>query len=493
MKTAAYFLILMPVLLLLSACKESSSSHSTPHHQPTTQTAVDSELRALINRHQLTGNPMKGKVLPKINSPVVQLGRDLFFSKALSGNRDTACVACHHPVLGGGDNLSLPIGVDASVQDFLGPGRQHASNAHGYDGGPTVPRNAPTTFNIAAWDKVLFHDGRIETLNNTHFRTPDSSFGAADPIAGTNLVHAQARFPVTSPEEMKGFSVDAIQDATNAEMRYFVAARMGAYDMYVPPLEKPDYWLGRFRTAFNRPQAKPKEIITEQNISFLLGEYQRSQNFSYSPWRDYVEGDKYALSAAAKKGALLFYRKKAEGGANCVSCHSGDFFTDQNFHNIGMPQIGRGKKDGANGVEDFGRFRESKNANDKYAFRTPTLLNVEVTGPWGHAGAYTSLKNVIRHHANPAAALDNYDYSQLTQSGIQHTDKLYANTRKAIDSPNHVSGNLYLSDTQINQLIAFMHSLTDPCTKDHECLKPWITDSHSDRDPNGDQLNAVNL
>lgn len=493
MKINAHFFILSITLPFLTACMESSTSHPIIHQTPIAQTSIDTQLNKLIDRHALTGNPMRGKVLPKIHTASSQLGKDLFFSKALSGNRDTACVACHHPLLGGGDRLSLPIGVDASVQDFLGPGRQHASGAHGYDGGPPVPRNAPTTFNIAAWDKVMFHDGRIEALGNTKFRTPDSQFGTSDPFGGSNLVHAQARFPVTSREEMKGFSVETLEDTTNAETRYFVAARMGAYDKYVTPIEQPDYWLERFRTALNRPNAKPNEIITEQNISFLLGEYQRSQNFSYSPWRDYIEGDQYALSSAAKKGALLFYQRQSEGGANCVSCHSGDFFTDQDFHNIGMPQFGRGKGDGDGGTDDFGRFRETKKDQDKYAFRTPTLLNVEVTGPWGHVGAYTSLEAVIRHHANPAVALENYDYGQLDQPGIQNTDKLYTQTRKAIDSPNHVNSNLDLSDAQVYQLVEFMKSLTDPCTKDRECLAPWITDSNSDRDPNGDQLNAVNL
>ena len=53
-------------------------------------------------------------------------------------------------------------------------------------------------------------------------------------------------------------------------------------------------------------------------------------------------------------------KSKKHGGADCASCHSGDFFTDEAFHNIGMPQMGRGKGDGAGKEEDFGRFRETK-------------------------------------------------------------------------------------------------------------------------------------
>ena len=116
------------------------------------------QLRTIINQNKLTGDPSSGRHLPQITDPLPQLGLKLFFTKALSGNNDTACVSCHHPVLGGDDDLSLSIGVDADAPDLLGPGRTHPD-------GPTVPRNAPTTFNVALWDQVMFHDGRVESLD----------------------------------------------------------------------------------------------------------------------------------------------------------------------------------------------------------------------------------------------------------------------------------------------------------------------------------------
>ncbi|HBC20167.1 MAG TPA: cytochrome-c peroxidase, partial [Alcanivorax sp.] len=118
-------------------------------------------------------------------------GMQLFFSKGLGGDLDSACVSCHHPMLGGGDDLSLSIGVEAVQPDLLGPGRLHLSTGTHFDGGPTVPRNAPSTFNIVFYDEVLFHDGRVESLDKTAglngagggIRTPDSAFGVADPDA----------------------------------------------------------------------------------------------------------------------------------------------------------------------------------------------------------------------------------------------------------------------------------------------------------------------
>jgi cytochrome c peroxidase len=104
--------------------------------------------------------------------------------------------------------------------------------------------------------------------------------------------------------------------------------------------------------------------------------------FVDTPVKRFIAGDDSALSGDAKLGALLFY-----GEAGCGGCHSGNFFTDEAFHVVSMPQVGRGKgNNGVNGNDDFGRFRESGVEADRYAFRTPSLINTAVTGPWGHAG-----------------------------------------------------------------------------------------------------------
>jgi len=160
-----------------------------------------------------------------------------------------------------------------------------------------------------------------------------------------------------------------------------------------------------------------------------------------------------------------------------------------------MPQIGRGKGDGTLKNDDFGRFRETGKQADMYAFRTPALLNTTATGPWGHAGSYTTLEAVIRHHLNPQEALDNYDFNQLS-SDIQ-TVYLVDNTQKAINvlEANRLAGlptiqKMSLSDNQIAQLIEFLNTLTDPCVEDRACLSKWIRDEN-DNDPDSMRLNAV--
>ncbi|MEW5250656.1 cytochrome-c peroxidase [Microbulbifer sp. 2201CG32-9] len=395
------------ILILAVGC-EDNRRQNTVNTQSVGEDSPEAELRELVSAKGLSGDPAEGRVLPTIDDPVAQLGMKLFFSKALGGDMNVACVSCHHPVLGGGDDLSLPIGVDAEIVDLLGPGRFHSMAGEHFDGGPTVPRNAPSTFNIGLWDQVLFHDGRLESLgktagvngdDNRGIRTPDVSFGEADPEAGDNLAVAQARFPVTSPEEMKDFG--AMAGTTNAEVRAFLAQRIGGYGTPPGGTLSPNEWLLEFQAAFNDVDSTPEELVTFENITKAIAAYERSQVFVETPWKAYVQGDSSAISDSAKRGALVFFRSIGEGGADCASCHSGDFFTDEQFHVVAMPQIGRGKGDGTYGDDDFGRFRETGDEKDKYAFRTPTLLNTTVTGPWGHAGGYTSLAAAVRHHLNP--------------------------------------------------------------------------------------------
>ena len=87
----------------------------------------------------------------------------------------------------------------------------------------------------------------------------------------------------------------------------------------------------------------------------------------------------------------------------------------------------------------FGRFRETGNANDIYHFRTPSLLNVEMTAPYGHAGAYGTLEEMVRHYNNPNGSVDDYfdnsEWCDLPQfSGVTNCENLY--------SRNHTSSAL---------------------------------------------------
>lgn len=437
--------------------------------QVTNTNELDRNLSALISQNKLTGTPVADHPIPDIKSPKAQLGMKLFFSKSLGGDNTTACASCHHPMLGGGDGLSLSIGVDADQPDAFGADRNKIGFKH-----TQVPRNAPTTFNIAFWKKVMFHDARIERLGEFDITTPDMPYPKADPLAGDTLVQAQARFPITSVEEMRGGYLD---ESLNQTLRRALASRLMKN------------WLDDFRLGFSEPNGTVEDLITEQNYSEAIAEYERSQVFINNPWKSYIEGNKNAISNSAKQGAMLFYSDQKQGGAGCVSCHSGNFFTNEKAYNTAMPQIGIGKKNGKTGSNDYGCSLVSNNESDKFRFRTPTLLNVEVTGPWGHDGAYTSLEGIIKHMLSPIESALNYNPQQLKQKNIDTRD-VYNNTLEAIEAGIDLKAKFEIFNDDVKHLISFLKTLTDPCVNDRNCLSSWIPNI-DDNDPDGLMLHAV--
>ncbi len=505
-RTVSLICLAMAGLLFLAGCGQQNARGSI-----TRAPDIDVQLHALIDQHALTGDPSTGRDLPSIHEPLAQLGKQLFFTKALGGDRDVACVSCHHPLLGGGDGLSLSVGVGAEDPDVLGPGRRHDYRGRGAadpdaDGGPNVPRNAPTTFNVAFYDAVLFHDGRIESIGRLPGRngagsgiiTPDSLFRSADPAAGANLVEAQARFPLISENEMLGFGFP--QRRRGDALRAHLSGRLGNYGAGRGELAHTG-WLTEFRRVFGRPEADAESLITFVTINRAIAAYQRSQVFVDTPWKKYVEGDTTALSDPQKRGALLFLRTPEQGGADCARCHAGDFFTDERFHVLAMPQIGAGKTNGPYRDHDNGRFKVSQRARDKYAFRTPSLLNVAVTGPYSHSGAYDSLRDVVRHHLDPAAAVAGYDYSlqslrQFSGTGFnypharENTERALAKLLADRESGADKGTVVVLSDDQFDDLMAFLDALTDPCVTDPACLAPWLPDP-GDTGPDGLRLDAI--
>lgn len=510
-------LLISSISLLLTACggggsSDDVTSSTSDNTQDNAQedstpalTANDEQLQSLISDLNLTQNSIADRNLPDISDPLPQLGMKLFYSKSLGGEMDSACVTCHHPSLGGGDELSLPVGVDAVSPDLLGEGRVHEGSV------PLVPRNAPTVFNIGLWDSGLFWDSRVESIGKesgsngslSGIRTPDSSFGVADSNAGANLVAAQARFPVTSAEEMKTDNFETGSD--NETIRSHLAARLGDYGVGSGELNTNE-WLIEFQTAFG-VSSDTSNLVTFDNITQAIGEYERSMVFVNNPWRNYLDGDTTALTEDQKAGAILFFERTQNGGAGCAACHNGELFSDEQHHVVAFPQFGPGKGDGGTN-DDFGRERETGDSDDRYRFRTPSLLNIAVSAPYGHVGAYETLEDVVRHYTNPRGQVDDFfdegGWCSLTQfQDVTNCTSLYpnaeANTNRALaklgderdNGTARFNQNPRLSPTEVNQLVAFLEALTDPCVEDRTCLNPWIPDTSSSG-PDGNQLNATN-
>lgn len=455
--------------------------------------ALDQQISVLLDDQGITGDPTTGLTIPSIDDPLSQLGMKLFFSKSLGGEFDSGCVTCHHPALGGTDNLTLSVGVEAIDVDLLGPGRRKTNGAF------PIPRNAPTTFNSVLYRQGLFWDSRIKQLDSG-IRTPESAFDTPSPNAGSSLLIAQAKFPVTSNEEMKTerFEPGANNDAIQAHL----AARIGGYDGLFNAADEltNNRWPEEFQAAFGSSESA-ESLVTYDNIAQALASYEASQVFINTPWKNYIDGNNSAISDEAKQGAVLFFTSEQDGGGDCSRCHSGDFFSDEDHHVIGFPQIGPGTGDGVTRDDDFGLGRETGNADDRYRFRTPSLLNASMTAPYGHAGGYQTLQEVVRHYDRPNRAEDIFDDNDwctpIADENVNDCNALFpnalANTQRAQnaldDQPQDESINgINLNNNDINAIVAFIETLTDPCIQDRSCIAPWIPEATGG--PDGNQLNA---
>ena len=385
----------------------------------------------------------------------VELGKNLFFDKILSGNQNISCATCHHSLTDTGDGLSLPVGEGGAG---LGVTRDTGTGADAIH--ERVPRNAPPVFNLGAREmQVLFHDGRVEVDGSqpSGFRSPA---GNDLPLILDNVLAAQAMFPVTSGTEMAGqLGENAIADAAAAGdlplVWELIAQRLRAIPGYV------DLFLEVY------PELGSADEITYAHAANAIAAFEafawRADN---SPFDRYLRGQGSAMTPAQKRGMRLFY-----GKANCASCHSGAFQTDLQFHAIAMPQVGPGKGDNLDGYndghDDLGRERVTGDAADRLKFRTPPLRNVALTAPYGHAGAYDTLEAVIRHHLDPVAGITYYDPSQLT---LPERDDLNLIDLVVMEDPARVAmiadhNELEPADLQekdIADLVEFMHALTDP-------------------------------
>ncbi|MBL8096441.1 MAG: hypothetical protein JNL73_19840 [Anaerolineales bacterium] len=390
----------------------------------------------------------------------VALGRALFFDPELSGNRDVACATCHLPAYATGDGLALPIGTGGRG---LGPARQ-ADPARN-----RVPRNAPDVLfrGADAWISV-FWDGRVWGAPEPGYMSPADAYL---PAGLDNILAAQALFPLTSRDEMRGLTGDLDVLGAPNELAEIPDEDFDAiWEGVVARLRRiPDYE-PLFSSAF--PEVASDGIGIAHVANALAAFEIQAGNHPASPWDRYLAGDDSALSDQARRGALVFY-----GSAGCSACHSGSLLSDQRYHNLGVPQIGPGK--GALQPLDPGRALVTGLPADMFAFRTPPLRNVALTGPWMHNGAYATLEAVIAHHLDPVASLRNYDATQLAPElrGQVWTDESRASgilraraVLKTLDPL--VASPRVLSESDRQALVAFLQALTDPSAADPQNVTP---------------------
>lgn len=299
----------------------------------------------------------------------VELGRKLFFDRRLSFNGTMSCAMCHVPEEGFTSNASkTAVGIE----------------------GKSLRRNAPTLLNVA-WQRLLFHDGR------------------------ENSLATQAWMPLLHPDEMANPSIG------------YVLQRIRSLSDYA----------GRFEAAFDG--AGPgMDTLGAALAAFELTLVAAGSRFDR--WR--YRGEATALSAREQEGFRVF-----AGKGRCTLCHTvGDasaLFSDGGFHATGavsgatpdsaiVVPLAPGVNTVVTGaalesfatplVPDLGRFEITQDPADRYAFKTPTLRNVARTAPYMHDGSIATLEAVVDFYDRGGGELEGKS-PLIAPLGLSHDEK----------------------------------------------------------------------
>ena len=218
-------------------------------------------------------------------------------------------------------------------------------------GGTFGVRHAPTLLN-AAYMPLFFWDGRAKTLEE------------------------QVGTPIADALEMNQ-----------------------SHEASVAKLKGESAYKAKFLKAFGT------EDVTMDRVEKSLASFERTLLSGNSAFDRYeYRGQKDALTPAQIRGLMAFVNPQK---GNCAACHmigpSYALFTDGQFHNTG-----EGVGDNET-FKDDGRFLVTKLEGDRGEFKTPTLRNVALTGPYMHDGKLKTLKEVVDFYAgkgNSNAHLD---------------------------------------------------------------------------------------
>lgn len=377
------------------------------------------------------------------------LGQTLFYDPILSGNRNIACGTCHHPKFGTADGVSLSVGEGGIG---LGPERRIDP-----DNPPVkrIPRNAPGLFNLGAREfSVMFHDGRLEA-------SPDHPGGLRSPLDAdmmfgfASVLSAQTMFPVLSRDEMAGAYDE--NDVARAVRQGRITGDGGAWDLLSRRVASIDAYAKGFADTYDH--INTADDITFPDISNAIAAFMAFEwRSDTSPFDKHLR-DETSLTGLALAGAKAFY-----GAAGCSACHSGAFQTDHSFHAMAAPQIGPGKAaDFEDHHRDEGRFRVTGDTADLYAFRTPSLRNVALTGPYGHAGSHVDLRDFVRDHSDPASALAQYDPAQAIMADPTPMDTAVMADPVQVSAISAAvrSAVVALDEQQLDEIMAFLDALSD--------------------------------
>ncbi len=183
-----------------------------------------------------------------------------------------------------------------------------------------------------------------------------------------------------------------------------------------------------YKAAFQEVFGEPPTLKT---ATYAIAAFERSLLSYNSPFDRYQAGDDNAMSQAALRGMELFFGEKGD----CFHCHVGPDFTDDEPRNTALYTV----------YKDIGLARATGKDEDVGKFKTPTLRNAALTAPYMHDGSIKTLRDVVQH------------YNQGGQPNLN---------ADALIRP------LGLTDAEVDDLVAFLQSLTDESLTTNPAILP---------------------
>jgi cytochrome c peroxidase len=388
--------------------------------------ALPAEIRILKEQAKRAGLKPASEIAVVPSPERAKLGKRIFETTHLSLNGQISCKTCHLGKFGSGDGIPLAAAIFGKGE---GPERL-------LSGAKLLPRNS-----LALWGRgskgftSFFWDGRVEI--DKHGKVL-SVFGNRQP--SDDALAVASHLPTVEIREM--LDEDELVRKHKIENSGDAEAIFNAVTRNVLQKEK------GLSAGLAKEFRIPESGIKFRHLAAALAAHIRSE----FPYRD-TEFHKFVfegapLSDAAIRGGITFF-----GKGKCVTCHTGPHFSDFRFHAIGVPQLGFGKS--GFGV-DYGRYGVTFDPQDLYKFRTPPLINVANTSPYGHDGALSSLESAVVAHFDPLRLIKITDLSAF--------DRFEFYKRLALASVN-ITRVGYLSDLEVTEVAAFLRTLSYPANK----------------------------
>jgi cytochrome c peroxidase len=349
------------------------------------------------------------------NPKAAALGEKLFFEDKFSGNQKVSCATCHRADYFFTDDLPLSHGMD------------------------TTPRRSMPLIGVA-YNSWFFWDGRADSMWSQALGPIENKLEHG--ISRTMSAYIISRYYRKEYEDIFGPLPEFMEDAFPQRAR--------------PALDDPDAlkaWV------FMTPEQRDAVNRVYVNMGKSIAAFVRTIMPEPAPFDRYVE---QILAGETTRSRMALTDKEAAGlhlfigRAKCTNCHNGPLFTNGDFHNLGLP-LKKGEK------PDRGRaaaitqvlgsefnclskysdaqpgqcleLRFIDTADQKYigAFKTPTLRNVTERPPYMHAGQFSTVRQILEFYR-----------SEAQNPELGHKD---------------------LTDKELDQLEAFLHTLSSPLTR----------------------------